>query len=185
MSIIVNGVNNGIGQVQNLSTATNYTFITMFGGNDSVYGGKYADTILGGSGNDSLMGNGGNDLIKGEAGDDTIYSGIGNDTIYGGNGADVLSGDFGVDYLYSDAGNDIYLHYKNGGLDYINENNGGGNDIIWFPDIPYNDLVTTHSGSDLNITSAGVFEVVLKNQYFNTNYKIELIAGQETIVHPL
>ena len=92
MTITVNGLNNGLNQIKDLSTTTDYTVITMYGGNDNVYGGKYADTISGGAGNDSLVGNGGNDLIKGLAGNDTLIGGAGLDTLIGGAGADVLTG---------------------------------------------------------------------------------------------
>lgn len=54
-------------------------FITGSDFNDTLTGGKTADTIIGGLGNDSLTGGDGND---------TIIGGLGNDSLTGGNQAD-------------------------------------------------------------------------------------------------
>ena len=185
MTITVNGLNNGLNQIKDLSTTTDYTVITMYGGNDNVYGGKYADTISGGAGNDSLVGNGGNDLIKGETGNDTLFGGLGNDTLYGGNGDDVLYGTFGVNRLYGDLGNDSFCHYMGTGLDSISDN-GGSLDILYL-DVKFSDLKSFWSGSNLNICTQndwlynGVndYGVIIENQALGGNYKIEIIGGSD------
>jgi VCBS repeat-containing protein len=53
------------------------------GGDDTVYGGAFADELHGGSGNDTIFGNNGADTIYAGHGVDTINSGGGNDTLYG------------------------------------------------------------------------------------------------------
>ncbi len=122
-------------------------------GNDTIYGGRTADTINGGAGKDYLIGfNGndkiygcggndkikcgagadyvsagsGNDLIYGNAGNDKIVGGTGNDTIYGNEAKDSLYGGAGNDYLYGGDAND----YLSGGTGNDNLYGGAGNDTI-------------------------------------------------------
>jgi Ca2+-binding RTX toxin-like protein len=63
-------------------------------GNDSLGGGKYADSMVGAAGND------------------TISAGAGNDTLVGGTGADLLRGD---------SGNDTYVYKAADGADTISD----------------------------------------------------------------
>ena len=54
------------------------------GGDDRLYGSRYADLLDGGDDNDVLFGLGGNDRIRGGAGDDLLEGGSGNDIMTGG-----------------------------------------------------------------------------------------------------
>ncbi len=74
--------------------------VTVFAGDDVVFGGSGDDTVLGGVGADRLDGGDGDDLLIG---------GLGNDTLTGGAGADVLIGGFGRDSLDGGSGNDLLI----------------------------------------------------------------------------
>ena len=73
--------------------------------NNSLKGGKGADTIYGNAGNDSLFGGEGNDKIYGGADNDVLTGDAGNDTLYGGTGNDTLTGG---------KGNDVIIDYFTG-----------------------------------------------------------------------
>jgi len=61
-------------------------------GNDTIAGGKGAETLFGGPGNDSIDGNGGADVAFMGSGDDTFVwdPGDGSDAIEGGDGTDMM-----------------------------------------------------------------------------------------------
>jgi Ca2+-binding RTX toxin-like protein len=97
-------------------------------GNDTIWGGSYADTISGGNGNDNLFGMNGDDSLDGGAnvdrlfggdGDDSLNGGAHNDWLFGGDGDDVLLGGLGIDILNGQNGNDTL-------------NGEGGLDLFWF-----------------------------------------------------
>ncbi len=88
--------------------SSSYKNNKLFGraGNDTINGGKSADSIDGASGNDKLYGNGGNDTIKAGYGNDYIVGGKGNDKIYLQKGKNTVvfnSGD-GKDTIYKGQG---------------------------------------------------------------------------------
>ena len=58
------------------------------GGNDTLFGTRYADLLDGGEGADRLHGHSGNDTLRGGAGEDTLEGGSGDDTMAGGADAD-------------------------------------------------------------------------------------------------
>ncbi len=58
---------------------------------------------------------GGNNLIYGDGGNDQLYGGNEQDVLFGGEGDDLLHGGEGLDSLYGDAGNDVFVF--NGTLD--------------------------------------------------------------------
>ena len=86
-------------------------------GDDSLFGGNGEDRMFGDFGNDSLAGDAGNDMLNGGYGEDSLSGGAGRDKIYGGSESDDLSGDAGNDRLLGQSGADTL-------------NGGAGNDIM-------------------------------------------------------
>ena len=174
--------------------------ITMYGGNDTVWGNQLSDQVAAGGGNDSVYGYAGNDFLNGEDGNDTLLGGTGNDSLYGGTGNDLLNGQAGIDYLVGGAGNDTYVHNLNSGNDVINDNmtvtgavgSGGGTDILKFDGVAYANLLFITDGSvNLYVTSTSDWSdnsriddgVMIQNYFSGGNYKIELIAGSDGATH--
>ncbi|HEY1707618.1 MAG TPA: bluetail domain-containing putative surface protein [Rhizomicrobium sp.] len=74
-------------------------------GNDTLTGGRQADTLNGGAGNDTLFGNLGDDILLPGPGNDTVNGDAGNDLIRAGNAftaADRFDGGVGTDTLQLD-----------------------------------------------------------------------------------
>ncbi|RLT12749.1 MAG: CHRD domain-containing protein [Planctomycetota bacterium] len=70
-------------------------------GDDSLFGGNFAQSLSGGDGSDSIQGGGGNDVLNGNAGEDSFIGGLGNDTIDGGADWDaiLINGTSGADVI--------------------------------------------------------------------------------------
>src|SRR5262245_46625435 len=60
-------------------------------GNDTLFGGDFADLLYGGDGLDTLYGGTGNDVLRGDDADDILIGGAGNDTLYGGTDDNIAS----------------------------------------------------------------------------------------------
>jgi Ca2+-binding RTX toxin-like protein len=71
-------------------------FLSGYGGDDTIAGGRQADTLDGGVGNDSLKAANGDDQLLGGAGNDILRGGKQNDTLIGGSGDDTMSGEQGI-----------------------------------------------------------------------------------------
>ncbi|MPZ40761.1 MAG: hypothetical protein GEU95_22460 [Rhizobiales bacterium] len=84
---------------------------TLFGGagNDRIYGGLGEDRIDGGLDNDTLSGEDGDDLIEGGAGDDHIDGGADDDVIFGDDGNDTIIGGLGNDVIKGNDGDDTFI----------------------------------------------------------------------------
>ncbi len=70
-------------------------------GDDSLFGGNFAQSLSGGDGADSIQGGGGDDVLNGNAGEDSFIGGSGNDTIDGGADWDaiLINGTSGADTI--------------------------------------------------------------------------------------
>jgi Ca2+-binding RTX toxin-like protein len=94
---IINGnisLNGGSDTVHNEAGAgVIYGSVDLGDGEDSFFGGMFAETVTGGAGGDNIIGDGGRDVLDG--GDD-------NDMISGGTGADILTGGTGKDIFVFD-----------------------------------------------------------------------------------
>ncbi|MGL5063518.1 MAG: calcium-binding protein [Microcoleus sp.] len=101
----------------------------LFGGNDSLLGGKGKDLLDGGEGNDSLsggqdadflIGSTGNDILLGGRGNDLLFSGNGNDTLVGGLGRDILAGLNDLDISIKIGGSNLYVLQPEPGIKDVN-----------------------------------------------------------------
>ncbi len=133
-------------------------------------------TTHGGNGDDSIYGGNGNrtDTIYGYAGDDNIQAQDGNDTLDGGIGNDRLSGG---------AGNDTYIASE--GFDLI-QAEGGGTDVIVLPaSITAGDVHLVRLNNlpyDLQISIDGLGQIVVDNQFYQSNYRVETLQLSSTSI---
>jgi len=101
-----------------------------FGGGDVVDGRWGADQIYGRAGNDTLQGSQGDDRLYGEAGDDLLLGGADHDYLSGGDGHDTLEGGAGWDTMDGGAGNDIYSFGIGAGMDIIQTDASGTDQVL-------------------------------------------------------
>lgn len=85
---------------------------STLGGNDSIYGGRYADILLGYKGNDLLSGKAGNDKLYGGDGNDSLYGGAGHDYLNGGAGSDTFIFRSISDSTYASSGRDTIYDFS-------------------------------------------------------------------------
>jgi Ca2+-binding RTX toxin-like protein len=157
--------------------------ISLFGGNQSAFGGEGNDRLSvrgggylrgdegddrlsGGDMFDDLHGNMGNDTISGGAGGDWVVGGKDDDLLYGGHGLDAFSqGADGNDIVYGNLGNDTC--YGEDGDDLIR--GGQQNDVLyggagddWLSGDRDNDTISGGSGADIFHTfgDAGIDRVL-------------------------
>jgi Ca2+-binding RTX toxin-like protein len=97
------------------------------GGNDIVFGTRFAETMLGLAGNDILDGGAGSDRIDGGTGADTLQGAEGNDTLFGNADNDQLFGWTGADLLWGGTGNDTLFGEQDNDV-LLGE---AGNDLLW------------------------------------------------------
>jgi Ca2+-binding RTX toxin-like protein len=72
-------------------------------GDDTLIGGRWADTFWGDLGDDVLRGGKGADMLSGRAGDDRMFGGAGRDSFQDLRGNDVLTGGAGADsFVFND-----------------------------------------------------------------------------------
>ncbi|MBK4738005.1 calcium-binding protein, partial [Noviherbaspirillum pedocola] len=116
------------------------------GGNDTLYGGAYADLINGGNGNDNLYGKEGDDVLDGGAGNDSISGGDGSDTIRFGKG-------YGNDTLTDSTYYTVYV-----------------NDTVVFTDIASTEADYRQQGSDLVVLVKGSADSLTVKNFFSTSY---------------
>ncbi|MGR9090725.1 MAG: putative Ig domain-containing protein, partial [Gammaproteobacteria bacterium] len=132
--------------------------VYLLAGDDSFAGGSGNDRVFGGTGDDVLQGNDGDDVISGEADDDQLYGQAGNDLLYGGAGADALSGGGGADSLFGGPGadnllggldNDSYIFHRGDGDDFIRDDGGTADRIVFEPTITPADVTVGASGNTI------------------------------------
>ena len=120
-------------------------------GNDHLDGQIRGAHLEGGADDDRLHGNAGNDRLNGYEGDDYLEGNAGDDLLLGGPGDDSLIGNEGDDRLEGGAGDDVFVFYRRGGNDTI-EDFGNGSDTIdlaAFAEISdVDNLTITQSGSN-------------------------------------
>ncbi len=95
------------------------------------------------------------DVIQAGAGNDYVHSGVGDDTIYGGDGDDLLAGHLGADTIIGGSGND-QLNLGEGDIasggdgdaDTVVLEDGFGNDVARYWDIPTDNGDGTYTGID-------------------------------------
>ena len=133
--------------------------------NNTLTGGKVADTINGGAENDVIIGSNGNDWLYGD--DD-------NDRLSGGDGHDLLIGDAGDDSLNGGNGNDLLV----GGLGKNTLTGGAGNDTFYIS-VGQNYITDYKAGEDkLNILSASVTSYSFNNK----DLTLKLSTGSITTI---
>lgn len=108
--------------------------------------------------------------LNGGAGNDTITGSDGRDTLTGQAGQDVLRGGRGQDTMLGGAGDDIYIYNRGDGVDQIDEQGSGGNDIVQFgAGIAVSDLAITASGGQMSLTlTDGSGSLLLRGQLFRS-----------------
>ncbi len=139
-------------------------------GDDTLKGGKDADTLTGGDGDDTLRGYRGADTLTGGAGDDLLYGGLGADTLTGGAGDDTLGGGKGNDTLMGGAGDDTLRGARGadtltGGAGDDTLAGGKGADTFVFAAGDGDDTITDFGGGDrirLDGVSGGFAALVIE-----------------------
>jgi Ca2+-binding RTX toxin-like protein len=178
----------GDGDANSLTGASSNDLIQGFGGNDSLAGEGGADVLKGGSGRDLLAGGLGDDELYGGAEGDYFDGGDGNDRIYAGDETDVfivntqtastgeqgdlLAGGFGDDLLVGDIGNDAMY----GGADRDVLWGGAGDDLL------VGDYHVTGSDPDWNLTSNGMWDVVISGALDLSELHANAFAGDNDIL---
>ena len=125
-----------------------------------------------------------NNLINGTAGNDVLNGTAGTDVLTGSHGNDTLNGGAGNDTLIGGRGNDTYVFSAGGGHDTI-DNSGGGEDVLLFEGISFNQVASglMKSGNDLVLNiGGGSDKVTLKNWFLGGDYVVPTIrfaAGGE------
>lgn len=126
----------------------------------------------GGDGNDSIQGGAGADQLSGDAGDDVLDGGADNDNLNGGTGNDILNGGAGNDWLRGDNGADTYVFGMGSGQDQIynwdTDALGTNTDTIQLgAGLTADDIVLTHTGSDLYIGIVGTADTLRVQMHFS------------------
>lgn len=149
-------------------TGTDYDdYIRARGGDDTLIGGEGLDrlrgddgndTLWGGEGSDRLEGGNGADILYGESEWDNLFGGSGNDTLWGGSGYDALYGDAdndalhgesGDDELYGGMGDDTYYYSLGDGSDYIYDDGGENDRLIFDETIDIDNVLSMQGEADL------------------------------------
>ncbi len=118
-------------------------------GADDLHGGDGTDNIDGGTGRDFVAGDDGDDVIRGGADQDTLEGNDGEDIIRGDGGDDCIRGGDGNDELFGDAGNDL----MNGGNDDDLLDGGADNDGL--SGFAGNDRLRGGTGADILVGGTG------------------------------
>jgi Ca2+-binding RTX toxin-like protein len=108
------------------------TWLSGGDGNDTLTGGRFADTLNAGSGNDVIAGHGGLDLIDAGPGNDAINGGGNADDLTGGPGNDTLDGggvDGASDELSGGPGGDRFARFR-GEHDVFTDFNADQGDVV-------------------------------------------------------
>jgi len=121
--LMTGGLSLGIGADVVLNTGTIGGTVLLSGGNDLFdgRGGTQNGRVLGEDGNDTIYGGAFADRLEGGAGDDTIEGGGGNDLLIGGLGNDLFKGGAGNDTIWGDSGNNDVVRYSGNRADYLVE----------------------------------------------------------------
>ncbi len=114
-----------------LSTTTESNTIQGGDENDTFRGSKESDVLFGGSGDDTLIGRGNDDLLFGEEDNDFLAGDAGNDVLFGGSGNDTLEGG---------KGSDLFVLANDGGVDTVEDFEGGQDIIQLWGNLKFEDL---------------------------------------------
>ena len=120
-------------------------------------------SALQGTGNalaNSLSGNSGNNLLSGLAGNDQLRGGLGDDTVIGG------------------SGNDTFLFGSGDGQDFIQDNSGAADKLLFDSGINPLDLVISRQANDLRLAIHGSPDTItVQNWYVGTTNQTETIQA--------
>jgi Ca2+-binding RTX toxin-like protein/GH24 family phage-related lysozyme (muramidase) len=134
-----------------------YLNIRREAGADSLYGGN--DTIFGGTGDSFLWLSNGDDYLDAGGGNDTIIGGIGNATIFGGAGNDTFIGAGGSTYFDAESGSDLIVLEGGNNTVYGGTGNstiyGGDDTADWATSETGNNYIEGGTGNTLIYGSAG------------------------------
>ncbi len=109
-------------------------------------------------GHDYLTGDNTSNIIEALAGNDTLIGNSGNDTLDGG------------------AGDDTYIYNLGDGNDIILEESAENNVIAFGDGITAADIVQTRDNNDLILTVAGQDEILIRNQFKDTDLRVTLLT---------
>ncbi|WP_158300660.1 calcium-binding protein [Chromobacterium sp. ATCC 53434] len=141
-------------------------------GNDTLTGGRLADSLYGDVGLDLLHGGDGNDSLFGGAGKDTLNGDNGDDLLDGGDGDDVLNAGSGVNTLRGGAGDDELNN--NWGGHHNTFEGGAGNDTANGSVEKDRYLFNLGDGQDLIVDNCGDYR---SHGDWDENFRDELVFG--------
>ncbi len=110
--------------------------------------------------NNLLTGNSANNVLTGADGNDTLRGSAGNDTLTGGNG------------------NDTYLFARGDGQDFVRDNSGTADKLLYDSGIDPLDLVISRQANDLRLAIHGSTDsVTIENWYTSSSNRTEMIQA--------
>jgi len=110
--------------------------------------------------NNTLTGNGASNVLTGAGGNDMFRGSAGNDTLDGGNG------------------NDTYLFDRGDGQDFVRDNSGTADKLLYDSGIDPLDLVISRQANDLRLAIHGSTDsVTIRNWYTGSSNRTEMIQA--------
>jgi Ca2+-binding RTX toxin-like protein len=110
--------------------------------------------------NNLLTGNSANNVLTGAGGNDTLRGSAGNDTLAGG------------------SGNDTYLFARGDGQDFVRDNSGTTDKLLYDSGIDPFDLVISRKANDLRLAIHGSADsVTIHNWYSGSSNRMEMIQA--------
>lgn len=165
--------NGSIVNIQDIAITTNLT--NQDDTIDYDYIGKSIDVIHALDGNDTLT--------TGSL-SDTIYAGAGDDIVYAQSGDDIIDGGEGYDILYGGYDSDTYVYGAGG--DFIRDDNGTGDKILFTNVSDINEIDMWHDGSgNLKISDGTLDHFTVDNQFTNSSNVVELIELSDSNQHSI
>ena len=112
----------------------------------------------------------GHDYLVGDSVSNTIEALAGNDTLVGNTGNDLLDGG---------TGDDTYVYNLGDGNDIILEESAENNVIAFGSGITSSDITQTRESNDLILTIAGQDEILIRNQFKDTDLRVTLLTYED------
>ena len=110
--------------------------------------------------NNTLTGNGAGNVLTGAGGNDTFRGSAGNDTLDGG------------------SGNDTYLFDRGDGQDFVRDNGGTADKLLYDSGVDPLDLVISRQANDLRLAIHGSTDsVTIRNWYTGSSNRTEMIQA--------
>ncbi|MGA6829366.1 calcium-binding protein, partial [Nitrospira sp. NS4] len=107
--------------------------------------------------------------VIGSAGDNVIIGSTGTDSLTGGAGNDTLNGGLGAD---------TYLFGRGDGQDFVQDNSGSSDKLLYAADINPLDLVISRQANDLRLSIHGSTDsVTIQNWYISSSNRTETIQA--------